>query len=666
MIKPNRLGKTNRIISVRWAAIVLAFLTVIGALLIGSKAYADEESETIDIIFTHDIHSYLESYDVIEDGKMLNVGGMARLSSLIKEKREANKDVLLLDAGDYPMGTLYQTLYESDALEYRMLSKLGYDAITFGNHDFDYGNAAMVSHFNSAKEKCDYYPSFVICNIDWTVNDDPTRNLYEAMKDIGLCEYTVLERNGIKIGITGVLGYDALKCAPTCELTVLDPVESVRATVDKMIKEENPDMIICISHSGTSEKSEKSEDELLAKAVPEIDVIISGHTHTALEEPIIVGKTVICSCGCYGRNTGFVSLKKSADGRYELVDYELIGMTDDIEEDPEIKELLDEFKDKIDEEYLSEYGFYADQVVANSELTFDTVDAVYDEHEEHNLGSIIADAYRWAVSNTNTGDDNEVSVAVAPAGTIRAYYVEGPITVAKVYESFSLGSGADGSVGYPLIDVYLTGEELMTACEIDASVSSIMKTARLYFSGLEFTFNNHRIILNKVEECHLNTEITKDDADIPIEKDKLYRVVTDLYSGRMLGAVTDISHGLLSVVPKNKDGIPYEDIEDAIIYDLDTGKEVKAWVSIARYMQTFDIDGDNIGDGLGYYVNDHERKIVHDSWNPIDLVKNPNKFFFIIIGIVILLIVVLILIIKLLVYLVLKIKSKFNSSKNVH
>ena len=220
----------------------------------------------------------------------------------------------------------------------------------------------------------------------------------------------------------------------------------------------------------------------------------------------------------------------------------------------------------------------------------------------------------------------------------------------------------DGTVGYPIIDLYLTGTELKTMCELDASVSDLMNSARLYMSGIEFTYNPHRIILNRVTEAHLNTGILDDDTDVVIEDDKLYRVVTDLYSGRMLGSVSDLSYGLLSIVPKDKNGVPYEKIEDAIAHDINTGEEIKTWICIAEYMKSYDSDGDKIGEIPQYYVNHHDRKVIDDSWNIINLIKNPNKFFFMIIGIIILVLVIVFFVIKLLVWIIKKIISGFNKS----
>jgi hypothetical protein len=262
-------------------------------------------------------------------------------------------------------------------------------------------------------------------------------------------------------------------------------------------------------------------------------------------------------------------------------------------------------------------------------------------HTELNLGSIIADAYAYAVDNADTGDDAPVMVAVAPAGTIRDTYPLGNITVENVFNSFSLGIGEDGIPGYPLINVYLTGEELKLVAEIDSSISDLMTTARLYTAGLYWHYNPNRMLLNKATEVFL---IDRDGNRIELEDDKLYRVVTDFYSSQMLGGVTDMSFGLLSLVPKYADGTPIERYENAVI-KVD-GKELKAWQAIAQYMQSFeDTDGDGTPNVPQTYASAEGRKVVEESTKLGDLLKNPNKFFFMIIGIVLVLILIIVLII---------------------
>lgn len=598
----------------------------------------------VDMVFTHDIHSYLESYEIEEAGETVSIGGFARLKTLLDEKRAQNPDLLVVDAGDIAMGTLFQTLIESDAIELRMLGRLGFDAATFGNHEFDYGSEALANMFQTAAENETYLPSYVICNIDWSSENKGSQKIYQALKDCNLQEYAILQKGSTKIAVTGVLGKDALECAPTCELTVLDPIESVKATVKKIKENEDADMIVCISHSGTWSDAKKSEDELLAKAVPELDIIVSGHTHTRLDEPIVSKDTYIVSCGSYGAYAGACTLTPRADGRWDMQEYELIKMTEDMEEDADTAEQIASFKSKIDEKYLSHFGYTADQVLAWNDITFETVSDLEENHTEQRLGDLMSDAYRYAVNLSPSGGEHPVDVAVVPSGTVRGTYLKGSVRVENVFESFSLGSGMDGIVGYPLISVYLTGKELKTAAEVDASVSDYMTSARLYMSGLSFAYNPHRMLLNKVYDCWLSSALLE-DSRTELEEDRLYRVVTDLYSGRMLGTVTDMSKGLLKVIPKDEHGQPIETLEDAIIYDAD-GNEIKAWAAIAQYLSSFEKNENGVSVIPAYYASYHNRKVVNEAKTPIALFGHPNRFFIGLCVIVLLLILLAALIIR--------------------
>ena len=639
------------------AAVAVAVIVniIAGTCLMGERKVYAAGDDTVDIVFTTDLHSYLSSYDTTQDGKNVNIGGMPRAATYINAMRDEHPELVLLDAGDYPMGTLYQTLYSEEAFEYRMLSFLEYDGITFGNHDFDYGTEGMARQFEAAKAKCDYYPNFLICNVDWNAGDAATERILNAMDGMNLKEYTIIERGGLKIGITGVLGKDALKCAPTCELTVLDPVESVKKTVEKMKQEEDPDCIVVISHSGTTEEGskEESEDEILAEEVPDIDFIVSGHMHRVIPECLKVGDTYIGSSGCYGENVGYVRLKQNQSGRFDLVSYEITPMDEKIPEDPEVVSMLEDFDDRVNEEFLSQYGYTSDQIIGHNENDFASVEDCYNVHENNNLGQFIADAYRWKISSTDTGNDDEVAAACAPAGTIRATFPRGDVTISKVYEVFSLGQGLEGSVGYPLVDIYLTGEELMTVCEVDASVSPFMTSAVLHLSGLEYEFNPNRALLNKTTDVWLEGDIGADDRE-PVNPDKLYRIVTDLYSMRMLGAVENVSMGVISLTPKLKDGTPITDESECVIHDAQ-GNEVKAWIAIADYIRSFDDDGDGIGEIPSLYDGSDIRKVSVDSKAPADNIKGANKYFWGFIIIVVLLIAIISVIIILIVRMIRKI-----------
>ena len=631
--------------------------------LTGYQVNASEEQKHLDILFTHDLHSHLNSFQTIVDGTQQETGGFARLKTLINEHEKENTDTLILDGGDFSMGTLIQTVYDTEAAELRMLGYLGCDVTTLGNHEFDYGSDGLADMLNAAVSSGENLPRMVVCNVDWDAMkkaglSEGQKQIYEAFQTYGVKDYTVIQKGDVKIAVLGVFGKDSLDCAPTCELLFKDPSEAARETVEEIKKNEDVDMIACVSHSGTWEDESKSEDELLAKAVPELDLIISGHTHSELTEAIQHGNTYIVSCGEYGRNLGSLSMTQNSDGRWDLSSYELIPVSEDVKADKATQERIDALMDTVDTNYLADFGYTRKEVLAQNDVEFNSLEEMGTEHKELNLGDIMADAYVYAVENSEYYDGDPVDVAVVPSGTVRDTYTKGDITVEDVYNSFSLGIGKDGVAGYPLINAYLTGKELKLVAEVDASISDFMTTARLYCSGLNFTYNPHRMILNKVTDCYL----TRADGErTEIEDDKLYHVVTDLYTGQMLGSVMKMSYGLLSLEPKDKDGNPIENLEDHAV--MEGNKELKAWDAIARYMQSFDdADGDGIANVSEYYATTHDRKVVDDSKNILDLVKKPNKFTAIIVCIGLIIIIIIVLIINL----IRRIVRKSRKKKNIH
>lgn len=640
-----------------WKKLVVIWLiaVIVLPLMTGMQVWAKTEPKQLDILFTHDTHSHLNSFTTIVNGEKKEAGGFAKLKTLINEHKKVNPDTLVLDGGDFSMGTLIQTVYDTEAAELRMLGQIGCDVTTLGNHEFDYQSKGLADMLNAAKNSGDTVPSLVLCNVDWDAMEEAglsegQKQIQSAFEKYQVKDYVVVQKGNIKIAVLGVFGKDALVCAPTCELVWKDPVKAAKQTVEKIKKKEKVDMIACVSHSGTWDDADKSEDEILAKEVPDIDLIISGHTHSQLDKPIQHGNTYIVSCGEYGKNLGTISMTQKDDGRWKATSYELIPVSDEVNPDETTQAKIDALMDTVDINYLAKFGYTRKEVLAENDIEFNSLDEMGTKHEELNLGDIISDAYVYAVENSDNYDGDPVDVAVVPSGTVRDTYAKGEITVESVYNSFSLGIGKDGLAGYPLISAYLTGKELKLVAEIDASISDFMTIARLYCSGLNFTFNPHRMILNKVTDCYLTGQDGKREE---IQDDKLYHVVTDLYTGQMLGSVMDISYGLLSIIPKDKEGNPIEDLEEYAI--MEENQELKAWVAIARYMQSFDdTDGDGIANVSEYYATTHGRKVVENSRNLVQLLKNPNKFFMLMIGIV----TVAVLIVLLLVFFIRKVLRK--------
>lgn len=629
--------------------IMLCLMCVTSVVAEETTSVDSDGEQKVKILFTHDMHSHLDAYKSEES---VMIGGLAKMKTLIDEKKAENPVTFLVDGGDFSMGTLYQTIYETDATELTMLGRLGYDVTTFGNHEFDYRSEGVSNMFHAALKNAEedsslQLPAFVCANIDWAKNtSEDNERIHQVLEDYGSTPYVIVEHGGVRIGVYGVLGEDAEDCAPESGLTFESIVDTSKELVDQLEKED-VDMIVCLSHSGTSEDEGKSEDELLAKEVPEIDVIISGHTHTKLEEPIQKGDTYIVSAGCYGENLGELDLIQKEDGRWELDEYQLNHLDDSVKEDEAITTELKKYKEKVDEEYLKQFGYTFDQVLAENNVEFTQRDDFAEELEEDPLGSIIADSYIYAVEKAEGAEYKPVDVAIAPSGVIRDTLQKGKVTVSDVFNISSLGIGADRIPGYPLVSVYLTGKELKTVAEIDVSVSPIMTAAQLYPSGMRWTYNPSRMILNRVIEVELsqNVPYTEEKQTEEIQDDKLYRVVAGLYSAQMLGTVEDTSKGLLKITPKDENGNKIEDFEDYIVHDQ-SGNEVKEWYALASYLESFEQNEKGISQIPSYYGEKEGRKLEDDSKNIIELVKQPNKFAFMLYALILIIVLIIVFVIR--------------------
>ena len=380
-------------------AAVLVFVLVLGMTgLSGSVKAADQtDLKTIDIMFVHDTHSHLNSFSTVVDEKQEMIGGFARIKTLIDEQKEKDPDTLVVDGGDFSMGTLVQTVFETQAAEIRMLGALGCEATTLGNHEFDYRSKGLAKMLETAAESGDTVPELLVCNINWDAMEqqgfsEGQQQIRDAFTEYGVKDYVMVQKGDVRVALLGVFGKDALACAPTCELQFTDPVEAVKKTVAEIKKNEDADIIVCLSHSGTSEDESKSEDEILAKKVPDLDVIVSAHTHTKLDEPIVHGDTYIVSAGEYGKYLGSLSLEQKDDGRWNMKEYKLTSIETDIAENAATQEEINSFMATVDTDYLAQFGFTREQVLAENDVAFDSLEDLYNIHTEHNLGDLIADA----------------------------------------------------------------------------------------------------------------------------------------------------------------------------------------------------------------------------------------------------------------------------------
>ena len=615
----------------RISALLLALMLLCSLCVVPAGAASPEPAFETTILFTHDLHSHFLPQPAEDGGES---GGYARLKTAIDAEKEQYPDALLLDGGDFSIGSLVQTLYTTRAAELRTMGAMGYDAATIGNHEFDHTGTGFAQMLNAAVDSGDTVPALLEANYRPT-DDNPDKALIQqAMDNYGVQETMLLERGGVTYGIFGLMGVDSDDCAPTSGFAREDALQAAKRCVDSL-KEQGADLIICLSHSGTNKDPKLSEDEKLAKAVDGIDVIISGHTHTTLAEPVVVNDTYIVSAGPYCRNLGSLTLAWGGHDKKQLRDYHLTPIDETLSEDPDIAAMVETWKDKVGDTYLSRYGLTYDEVLATT--YFDLNTPVSGVQENNGLGSLVADAFRWAAQTLTAEPYGGHTVAVTADGVLRAPLRTGEITVSQAFDVLSMGVGADGTSGFPLVEVYLTGKELKAAAEVDASVTPIMPVAQLYVSGALYSFNTNRMFFNRVYDARL---LAGDGTEQEIVDDQLYRVVTGMYSAQMLGTVKEKSLGLLSLEPKMADGSPVTDFNDCILYDQD-GNEIKEWYALAAYLRTFG------GEGLHPSYREPAVKNVSHSWSPAQLLRAWNWITWTVVLVILVVILLAVLLVRL-------------------
>jgi 5'-nucleotidase len=276
------LGKT---------AAASAYSTLGGFALNGCTAGSKKQ---ITVLHTNDVHSHIEPFPA-SHSSFANLGGVVARAELIRNIRAENPNTLLLDAGDIFQGTPYFNFYGGE-LEFKLMSKLGYDAATIGNHDFDNGINGLLAQLPHAR--------FKLLSANYDFSNTALDGFVEP--------YSIYVLDGIKIGVFG-LGIQ-LKGLVTKELyketVFLNPTEIAQDMARKLKEEQKCDLVICLSHLGYEyTDQQQASDVKLCAETEYIDLIIGGHTHTFLDKPVIrknrSGERVLINqVGCYGVNLG--------------------------------------------------------------------------------------------------------------------------------------------------------------------------------------------------------------------------------------------------------------------------------------------------------------------------------------------------------------------------
>jgi 5'-nucleotidase len=563
-----------------------------------------QTEKKIIILHTNDIHSRLNgyphesTYSPLITGNDKTMGGFSRMAAILKSEKEANPGITLtVDAGDFLEGTLFYALEAKTGFQLRLMKKMGYDLVSIGNHEFEFGPEKLSGIINQSALNGPI-PSILTGNAVFNPSDPIDDGLEKLFSAGVISRKLIIDRDGLRIGFFSLLGVNAVDVAPSASPVKFSKQIPFARKMVKELKSEKCDIIICVSHSGvTKDKNGRwsGEDVKLAESVGGIDVIISGHTHTKLDKPIIINGIPVVQAGENGQYIGRMSLSWS-NGKLRLDDYNLIPVDDNVMGDSEIEKLIRGQQDLITGDILSPLGIKYSDPVAETDfhLEFD----INGDLKASNLGPMVADAIHYYV-NKYSAEGCDVSMVAA--GVIRDKFVPGVQSAPDIFSVMSLGSGSDNIPGYPLARLYVTGKELKNILEILQVAYKSTPDNYCYYSGLRVEYDPDKGLLKKLSKIEImHSDGSIKNVDFSKKNKTLYSITANSYMLEFVGIIKKMSFGLINVVPKDASGNPVTDMKKSII-DMDVTtpgvQEGKEWLALIEYLGSMkDTDGSGIPD----------------------------------------------------------------------
>lgn len=424
-----------------WKKVVTILFAM--AVFLLPAAWAADGSGTITIVHTNDMHGRIMTDD--DSGSSI---GLPEISAAVQAVRQENRDTLFIDAGDTLHGMPVINISRG-ANMVKLMNEMGYDYMVPGNHDFNYGEARLQELAKGL-----HFP-MLSANI---VDKRNGKLLFTPYKQI--------DRDGIKIAIFGLTTPEAVRKTAIGNFVnaeILDPIGVSRDLVKKL-RAQN-DVIVAVTHIGLDKSSVITTDQL-AQAVPGIDVIIDGHSHTAIENGLVVGGTLIAQTGYHEHNLGRVDIT--------VKDHKIINKHSRLYTEQELKMLVPEPDPVIANEIsrmVQKNKALFDQVVTTSPVTL-TGDREYVRAHETELGNLATDAIRWAT---------KADIAMINGGNIRADLKKGTVTKGDIMRIFPFGS--------TVVTIHVSGADLQAALEQSVGAYPVLYGGFLQVSGISFSFD---------------------------------------------------------------------------------------------------------------------------------------------------------------------------------
>jgi 5'-nucleotidase/UDP-sugar diphosphatase len=572
---------------------------------------------SLTILHTNDLHSHLQGHGPEKDytpatpNDDTTVGGFARLATAVGTYRAmaaaAGREVLLLDGGDFMMGTLFQLAGTTLAAELQLMQAVGYDAVAVGNHEYDWTPAGLAAILQAAVAKNVSLP-VLASNVRFSPVSTEDDGL-EMLLDPGPLKRKFIKTlpSGLKVGFFGLLGSQAQSFAPAARPLTFEAINTTAtAMVNELRNVDKVDLVIALSHSGISSTGQ-GEDRELARAVPGIDIIISGHTHETLAQPVVQGKTIIVTAGSYGEFLGRLGVDVQKQGgvttAVTVTSYNLLPIDDKIPGAPQAQAAIDQVIAGIDMNLAPGGLSYAKPVV---QTAFDLDPGTF---VESGLGDLITDAYLAGARRFDPDPANDpTQFAIEVNGQIRAPILKGTtgtVWFADLFRVIPLGIGPDRRPGAPIVTYYLTGKDIRSGLELSAAAPVLGDDVyTMQMSGLEVTIDAKKPAFQRV----VGLRITSGASAVidPTDDTKCYKVATTLYLAGLFDLVGAVTQNQLTVKGKQKDCVTPVDIFQQLVDTSPTMpgvQELKPYTALLGFVSALpDANMDGVPDMPASYA----------------------------------------------------------------
>jgi 5'-nucleotidase / UDP-sugar diphosphatase len=539
-------------------------------LLPGGIFAALDGKKTFTILHTNDMHSAFIGLGPAADYTPFNLnddktrGGYARLAALIAKRKEARKGqgpVLVLDAGDYSMGTAFGAATREIGGELKLMSRMGYDATTFGNHEFDYGPDGLGQSIGMAT-KAGRVPAVLVSNTHFSKDDPTLADLQRLAKTGVVLRHLVIERGGIRFGLFGVIGKEAIFYANGGAASFADSIETAKEMVKLLRETEKVDVVIALSHGGVQKGKDgrfTDGDDVLLASVPGIDVVIGGHSHTELREAILASsRTPVVQTGKEGKNLGELVVTLDG-GKLTVESYRLYPIDDTIAGDRTVADEIEKLKKGVTAAVFASRGYSMDQPLAI--IPQDLPNTFTDFAAGTILANLCTDAFRKAT---------KADIGFSVNGLMRSGLARGKTGVQTVYDVFAvapLGYGVvDQTAGSALVTGYFTGLDLKNLLEfwlVDNPTHPGEFLPRA--SGMRFRYDLSRPKFDVVTAIELgDLDRGYKPIDITGKGERLYSLTCPLMLGKFIVDIPKTTKGKIALVPKNREGQPLKSKVEAL------------------------------------------------------------------------------------------------------